>query len=58
MPPEKNLTVEEGGEIKESLDFLTAEVSAIKEQQKTILNLVMEAPLVTSKLGRFRLGRR
>lgn len=42
MPPKKNLSAEEGGEIKEALDFLTSEVSAIKEQQKTILGLVLE----------------
>ncbi|CAL8291098.1 unnamed protein product [Merluccius merluccius] len=42
MPPKKNLTAEDGESIKESLDFLSAEVAAIKQQQKTILDLVLE----------------
>ncbi|CAL8325988.1 unnamed protein product [Merluccius merluccius] len=42
MPPKKNLTAEDVESIKESLDFLSAEVAAIKQQQKTILDLVLE----------------
>ncbi|CAL8305163.1 unnamed protein product [Merluccius merluccius] len=42
MPPKKNLTAGDGESIKESLDFLSAEVAAIKQQQKTILDLVLE----------------
>ena len=42
MPPKKNMTAEEGGEIKDALDFLTAEVSEIKQQQMTIMSLVRE----------------
>ena len=42
MPPRKNLTAEEGGELKEALDLLTAEVAIIKKQQETIMRLVLE----------------
>ncbi|KAJ8386078.1 hypothetical protein AAFF_G00177670 [Aldrovandia affinis] len=41
-PPKKNLAAEELEDIKRSLDFLTEEVSDVKLQQKTILELVGE----------------
>ncbi|KAJ8408799.1 hypothetical protein AAFF_G00246170 [Aldrovandia affinis] len=41
-PPKKNLAAEELEDIKRSLDFLTEEVSDVKLQQKTILELVEE----------------
>lgn len=42
MGPKKALTAEEGDDIKKSLDFLSEEISVVKQQQKTILNLVEE----------------
>lgn len=42
MPPKKVLTVEEGDELKKTLEFLAGEISAIKQQQKGILSLVEE----------------
>lgn len=46
MGPKKNPTVEEVDDIKRLLDFLTVEVSAVRLQQKGILDLVeeVEAP--------------
>ncbi|KAJ8393943.1 hypothetical protein AAFF_G00054760 [Aldrovandia affinis] len=41
-PPKKNLAAEELEDIKRSLDFLTEEISDVKLQQKTILELVEE----------------
>ncbi|XP_060771961.1 uncharacterized protein LOC132882868 [Neoarius graeffei] len=42
MPPKKAPTVEEIDDIKKSLDFLGEEISAVRMQQKTILDLVEE----------------
>ncbi|XP_060765748.1 uncharacterized protein LOC132873941 [Neoarius graeffei] len=42
MPPKKAPTVEEIEDIKKSLDFLGEEISAVRVQQKTILDLVEE----------------
>ncbi|KAJ8378468.1 hypothetical protein AAFF_G00239320 [Aldrovandia affinis] len=41
-PPKINLAAEELEDIKRSLDFLTEEISDVKLQQKTILELVEE----------------
>lgn len=42
MGPKKNQQADEFDEIKKSLDFLTEEISAIRLQQKSILDLVEE----------------
>ncbi|CAJ1059656.1 uncharacterized protein LOC120437470 [Xyrichtys novacula] len=42
MGPKKTLTAEEGDDIKNSLDFLSEEISIVKLQQKSILDLVEE----------------
>ncbi len=42
MPPKKAPTLEEIDDIKKSLDFLGEEVSAVRMQQKNILDLVEE----------------
>uniref|UniRef100_A0A1A8RDI2 Uncharacterized protein n=1 Tax=Nothobranchius rachovii TaxID=451742 RepID=A0A1A8RDI2_9TELE len=42
MGLKKALTAEEGDDIKKSLDFLSEEMTAVKLQQKAILNLVEE----------------
>lgn len=40
MGPKKTQATEDLDEIKKALDFLSEKVSAVKIQQKTILNLV------------------
>ncbi|XP_061918227.1 PRELI domain containing protein 3A-like [Entelurus aequoreus] len=45
MGPKKVLSPDEGEEIRRSLEFLTAEVSAIKQYQQTIMQLVEEITL-------------
>jgi len=42
MPPKKALTTVEGDDIKKSLEFMTEEISDVKLQQKSILDLVEE----------------
>ncbi|KAM3613048.1 uncharacterized protein V6R79_019378 [Siganus canaliculatus] len=42
MGPKKTLSAEEVDEIKKSLDFLSEELSAVRVQQKSILELVEE----------------
>lgn len=42
MGPKKVLSAEEGDDIKKSLEFMTEEISAVKLQQKAILDLVEE----------------
>lgn len=42
MGPKKISTTEEVEEIKRSLDFLAEEITAVRTQQKTILDLVVE----------------
>ncbi|CAL8360362.1 unnamed protein product [Merluccius merluccius] len=42
MPPKRAMTAEEGEDIKKTLEFLAEENSAVKQQQKRILELVEE----------------
>lgn len=42
MARRRALTAEEGDELKNTLEFLTQDISAIKQQQKGILELVEE----------------
>ncbi|KAL7381360.1 hypothetical protein ABVT39_004626 [Epinephelus coioides] len=42
MLPKKALSAEEADKIKKFLDFLSEEVSAVRLQQKSIMDLVME----------------
>ena len=42
MPPKRAMTAEEGDELKKTLEFLAEEISAVKQQQKGILELVEE----------------
>ena len=42
MGPKKALMAEEGDDIKKSLYFLSEEISVVKKQQKSILDLVEE----------------
>jgi len=42
MPPKRALTTVEGDDIKKSLEFMTEEISDVKLQQKSILDLVEE----------------
>lgn len=42
MGPKKTLTAEEGDDIKKSLDFLSEEISVVRAQQKSIMDLVEE----------------
>ncbi|XP_072772632.1 uncharacterized protein [Nerophis lumbriciformis] len=46
MGPKKVLSPDEGEEIRRSLEFLTAEVSAIKQYQQTIMQLVEEVKIL------------
>lgn len=42
MPPKKAMTAEEGDELKNTLEFLAEEISAVKQQQKGLLGLLEE----------------
>lgn len=42
MPPKKNISLEEGDELRKSLEFLTEEVANIRKDQKKILELMEE----------------
>lgn len=46
MPPKKAMTAEEGEELKQTLEFLAGEISAVKQQQKDILALVEEVKVL------------
>ncbi|TDH13656.1 hypothetical protein EPR50_G00036790 [Perca flavescens] len=45
MPPKKQPAIEEIDDIKRSLDFLSEEITAVRLQQKAILELVVEVQL-------------
>ena len=42
MLPKKAMTAEEGDELKNTLEFLAEEISAVKQQQKGLLGLLEE----------------
>lgn len=46
MPPKKAMTAEEGEDLKQTLEFLAGEISAVKQQQKDILALVEEVKVL------------
>ena len=46
MPPKRAPSIEEIEDIKKSLDFLGEEISAVRMQQKTILDLVEEVKVL------------
>ena len=43
------MTAEEGADLKDALEFLTADVAEIKQQQKTIMNLVLEVQMLRTE---------
>ena len=49
MPPKKHLTAEEGEGIKSTLEFLAEDIATIKQQQQTILDLVLEVKLLKQR---------
>lgn len=46
MPPKKAMTVEEGDELKQTLEFLAGEITTVKQQQISILALVEEVKVL------------
>lgn len=46
MPPKKAMTVEEGDELKQTLEFLAGEITTVKQQQISILALVEEVKIL------------